>query len=149
MFPKGCLITSADMNYQMKKYCDHTESFKSRTNFRYYNKDEPNFAFPKIFDWTITAKIINETQIQNASVALDTSIEKTHAILKNGKPFKSDDNMSEYRVNNPVLIDDDTGQIINCFSHVNRENKDKASNITTSNTDGALLRWPKKQLISL
>jgi hypothetical protein len=29
---------------------------------------------------------------------------------------KSDDNIFEYQVDNPVLIDDDTGQTINCFS---------------------------------
>ena len=113
------------------------------------NKDMRSLSFPNLFDWIKAAKVIDENNIQNASIALGISIENPHLILKNGKPFKSADKIFEYEVDNPVLIDDDTGQIINCFSHVNRENKDKASNITTSNTDGALLRWPKKQLISL
>jgi hypothetical protein len=45
----------------------------------------------------------------------------------NGKLLKSDDSIFEYQVDNPVLIDDDTGQTINCFSHVDRQSKPKTS----------------------
>jgi hypothetical protein len=110
------------------------------------NKDRLHSAFPKVFDWIKAAKIIDESNIQNASVALDMSLENTYPILKNGKPLKSEGNVFEYQVDNPMLIDDDTGQIINCFFHIDRESRHKTSFMSTSNEDRTPLRWPEKAI---
>ena len=114
--------------------------------FRNCKKDRPASSFPNVFDWIKAAKVINENNIQNASIALGISLENPHPILKNGKPFKSDDNVFEYQVDNPVLIDDDTGQIINCFSHVDKKSKHKTSIISSLNENRLLLRWPKQAI---
>ncbi|WP_458747020.1 hypothetical protein [Candidatus Nitrosocosmicus sp. T] len=104
------------------------------------NKNRLELAFPKVFDWIKAAKIIDESNIQNASVALDMSLENTYPILKNGNPLKSEGNVLEYQVDKPVLIDDNTGQIINCFSDVDSESRHKKSSMPTSNEDRIPLR---------
>jgi hypothetical protein len=110
------------------------------------DKDMRSYPFPNLFDWIKAAKVIDENNIQNASIALGITIENPHPILKNGKPFKSADKIFEYEVDNPVLIDDDTGQIINCFSHVDSQSKNKSSILPPSYENRLLLRWPKKAI---
>lgn len=86
-----------------------------------------------MFDWISTARIIKENQIQNASIMLDVSLENTYPILKKGIPVKSENRVSEFNIDHPVIIDDDTGQIIKCISLANEACKmKKIPDISTS-----------------
>lgn len=112
-----------------------------------YNKDKLTSSFPKVFDWLKASKIIKQNQIQNASVALGASLEKTYPILKNGKPLKSNEDVSEFNVDHAVLIDDDTGQIISCFYQLNEQNiKNMGYNRSTPREETTGLRWPNKAI---
>lgn len=120
-------------------------SIKDSKNLK-CNKDRMASSFPNAFDWIKAAKIIDANNIQNASIAFGISFENSHPILKNGKPLESNDNISEYHADNPVLIDDDTGQIINCFYHVDRQSKYRTAITSSSKENRPLLRWPKKAI---
>ena len=69
----------------------------------------------KTFDWIKAAKIIKENNIQNASIGLANTLDDTISILQNGKPIKITNNMFLSCDSNPVLINNDSGEIMNCF----------------------------------
>lgn len=112
------------------------------------SQNEQDSTFLKIFDWIKVAKIIKENQIQNTSVALGISLEKTYPILKNGKPIKNFVKIMESQNANPILINDDNGQLINCFSQVYEDEnikfkKSNASNLNeATKTMTTILQWP-------
>ncbi|MDR4491625.1 MAG: hypothetical protein R2685_12110 [Candidatus Nitrosocosmicus sp.] len=69
----------------------------------------------KVFDWINAAKINKENNIQNASIGLSILLEDTIPILQKGKPIKITDTVLTSSNSDPVLIDNDSGQIMNCF----------------------------------
>lgn len=131
----------------IKRDYDHKEPVSSRVDIINHHKYGPNSTCLTIFDWMTAARIISESQIENASVALDISPENKCPILRNGDPLQSNVNILEHQIANPVLVDDDTGQIINCFSHVNRETECIDDKITSTNEDQiSLLPWPSEAI---
>jgi hypothetical protein len=107
-----------------------------------YEKDKA----VKVFDWIKAAKLIKEYHIRNASVGFDNSVEKTFTILKNGKPVKNNDDVlipvfeeEAY----PVLIDDDRGEIVNCFVVIQGSDN---IDLFKSGKKMISLRWPKEAL---
>jgi hypothetical protein len=91
----------------------------------------------KIFDWIKAAKIIKENNIQNASIGLGVTLDDTTLIFQNGKPIKIFGNMFLSSESNPVLIDNDSGEIINCFFSINEQD------IPSSTEVIKLSGWPK------
>ncbi len=75
----------------------------------------------KTFDWIKAAKIIKENNIQNASIGLANTLDDTISILQNGKPIKITNNMFLSCDSNPVLINNDSGEIMNCFFKINKQ----------------------------
>jgi len=104
----------------------------------------------KVFDWVKAAKLIKEYHIQNASVGYDRIVEEKFNILKNGNPVTNNDNkMQLFDGANPVLIDNDRGEIMNCFVVIDVKDKTTNSIIIHSSKSGKLeisLRWPKDAL---
>ena len=98
----------------------------------------------KAFDWIKAAKIIKENNIQNASIGLGITLEKTIAILQNGKPIKITGVMFLPSDSNPVLINDDSGEIMNCFFSIYDRNMEHNSLETPRSTEATMLsEWPK------
>lgn len=95
--------------------CDHIESNDTNTNFKSYKNDQLNPSFSNIFDGIKTARIINEIQMRNASVAFGLSLEKKIPILIDGDPLINKGNVLEYKADYSVIIDDDTGYMITVF----------------------------------
>ncbi|HEX5185304.1 MAG TPA: hypothetical protein VFV86_00300 [Nitrososphaeraceae archaeon] len=122
------------------------EPVESTVTIINHRKYSPNSTCLTIFDWMTAAGIINESQMENASVSLDITPENKCPILKNGNPLQSNVNILEYQIANPVLVDDDTGQIINCFSRVNRETECINHKRSSSNEDQISLPWPSEAI---
>lgn len=126
-----------------------TNLFDTTNDLGNSSQNKQNLTFLKIFDWIKAAKIIKENQIQNASVSLGISLEKAYPILKNGKPIKNFVKITENQNVNPILIDDDNGQLINCFSQVDEDKnikfkKHNASNLNDdTKTMTTILQWPR------
>ncbi len=116
---------------------DHNENYK---------KDKS----VKVFDWIKAAKLIKEYNIQNASVGFDLSVERTFTILKNGKPVKNngDDMMPLFDGANPVLIDNDRRETMNCFVVIHENDKINPINIHPFESDKKMisLKWPMEAL---
>lgn len=102
----------------------------------------------KIFDWIKASKIIKEHNIQNASMGLDILMEKTYIILKNGKPVKNNKDVIFLSYDaNPVLINNDTGEIMNCFILIyNDDIKLIDIDMIKINKKITILEWPKEAL---
>ncbi len=101
----------------------------------------------KAFDWITAAKIIKEHNIQNASIGLGITLEKTIAILQNGKPIKIPGVMLLSSNSNPVLINNDSGEIMNCFFTINEQNIEQHGLETPRSTEATMLsEWPKVAL---
>lgn len=81
--------------------------------------DRSNPKSLKMFDWIKAAKIIKENNIQNASIGLGVTLDNTILILQNGKPIKINDDVSLFSDHSPVLINNDNGEIMNCFCSIN------------------------------
>lgn len=101
----------------------------------------------KAFDWIKAAKIIKENNFQNASMGLGLHLEDTIPILEDGKPVKSIGIMFLSSDSNPVLINNDNGEIINCFFIINERDLDYHYLQTPSSTETTKLsEWPKTAL---
>lgn len=83
-----------------------------------YTNDRSN---PKslIFDWLKAAKIIKENNIQNASIGVGVTLDNAIPILQNGKPIKITGGVFLSSDHSPVLINNDNGEIMNCFFIIN------------------------------
>ncbi len=114
-----------------------SEGFKSGSNLDVHTNDRMNTKSLKIFDWIKAAKIIKENNIQNASIGLGVTLDDTTLIFQNGKPIKIFGNMFLSSESNPVLIDNDSGEIINCFFSINEQD------IPSSTEVIKLSGWPK------
>ncbi|HET6590538.1 MAG TPA: hypothetical protein VFG45_10285 [Candidatus Nitrosocosmicus sp.] len=114
----------------------------------YNNKDKEDDKIVKIFDWIKAAKLIKEYHIQNASVGYDNATERSFNILKDGNPIKNNDCVMPWCDKaNPVLIDNDRGEIICCFVLLDVDEKPNAmSQPFKEGKKMVSLRWPKHAL---
>lgn len=92
-----------------------SDKFDSNRNVDAHTFDIEKPKSLKAFDWINAARIIKENNIQNASIGLSILLEDTITILQNGKPIKIIDIVLVSSNSNPVLIDKDSGEIMNCF----------------------------------
>jgi hypothetical protein len=115
-----------------------------------HNESHKKDKSVKVFDWIKAAKLIKEYHIQNASVGFDHSGGKTFTILKNGKPVKNngDDMIPLFDEANPVLINDDRREIMNCFVVIHDGDNNNSTDINSFKSDKKmiLLKWPKEAL---
>ena len=101
----------------------------------------------KTFDWIKAAKIIKENNIQNASIGLANTLDDTISILQNGKPIKITNNVFLSSDSNPVLINNDTGEIVNCFFNINEQDMEYNNLYIPSSTEVTKLSgWSKSAL---
>ena len=110
-----------------------------------YKKDKS----VKVFDWIKAARLIKEYHIQNASVGSDHSGEKTFTILKNGNPVKNNNYMIPlFDGANPVLIDNDRRETMNCFVVIHENDDSNSVNIHPFESDKKIisLKWPIEAL---
>jgi hypothetical protein len=98
-----------------------SDRFKSDRNLDVHTDDRSKTKSLKAFDWIKAAKIIKENNIQNASIGLDVTIDNTILILQNGKPIIISSNVFLSSDSNPVLINNDNGEIMNCFFCINEQ----------------------------
>ena len=121
--------------------------FNTNSNLdAHINGKEKNKSL-KAFDWIKAAKIIKENSIQNASMGLGVTVDDTISILQNGKPIKTTDNMFLSSDSNPVLINNDTGEIVNCFFNINEQDMEYDNlKSPTSADETRLSEWPKVAL---
>lgn len=97
-----------------------------------------------MFDWIKAAKIIKENNIQNASIGLGVTLDDTILILQNGKPIKITVNMFLSSDSNPVLINNDNGEIMNCFCSIADQDLEYSTIYSpTSNEVTKESGWPK------
>ena len=98
----------------------------------------------KIFDWIKAAKIIKENNIQNASIGLGVTLDNTILILQNGKPIKITGDICLYSDNSPVLINNDNGEIMNCFFSIYDQDLEYSTIYSPSSTEVTKgSEWPK------
>jgi len=101
----------------------------------------------KIFDWIKAAKIIKENNIQNASIGLANTLDDTISILQNGKPIKITNNVFLSSNSNPVLINNDSGEIMNCFFKINKQDVEYNNlQIPSPMKETWVSGWPKVAL---
>lgn len=101
----------------------------------------------KTFDWIKAAKIIKENNIQNASIGLGVTLGDTILIFQNGKPIKIAGNIFLSSDSDPVLINNDSGEIMNCFFNLDGRDLEYSYFYNPSSTDIIKLSgWPKVAL---
>jgi len=114
------------------------------SNLDGYTNNRSKTKSLKIFDWIKAAKIIKENHIQNASIGLGATLDDTLLILQNGKPIKIDGNIFLSCDSNPVLINNDSGEIINCFFSINEQDVEYNIIYSPSSTEVKKFSgWPK------
>ena len=124
-----------------------SDRFNTDSNLDVHINDRVKTKSLKAFDWIKAAKIIKENSIQNASMGLGVTLDDTISILQNGKPIKITDNMFLSSDSNPVLINNDTGEIVNCFFNINERYMEYNNLKTPTSTDETRLSgWPKVAL---
>jgi len=116
----------------------------NRFNTDAYTNNRSNPKFLKIFDWLKAAKIMKENNIQNASIGLGVTLDNTIPILQNGKPIKIKGDVFLPCDHSPVLINNDNGEIMNCFFSINEQDLEYnaiygPSSTKLTNESG----WPK------
>lgn len=120
-----------------------SDRFNSDSNLDVYTNSRLNPKSLKIFDWIKAAKIIKENNIQNASIGLGVTLDNTILILQNGKPIKIAGGVFLSSDYSPVLINNDNGEIMNCFFSINEQ--DLKYNIIHSPNSNEVtngLGWP-------
>ena len=118
--------------------------FNRDSNLEVYTNNRLNPKSLKIFDWLKAAKIIKENNIQNASIGLGVTLDDAILILQNGKPIKITCGIFLYSYYSPVLINNDNGEIMNCFFSINDQDLGyntiySSSSIEVTKESG----WPK------
>jgi hypothetical protein len=125
-----------------------SDRFNTDDNLDAHTKDKEKIKSLKAFDWIKAAKIIKENNIQNASIGLGITLEDTISILQNGKPIKTTGIVFlSSSDSNPILINNDSGEIMNCFFNIN-ERYMEYNNLETprSMEETRLSEWPKVAL---
>jgi hypothetical protein len=124
-----------------------SDRFNTNSNLDANTKDKEKNKSIKAFDWIKAAKIIKENNIQNASIGLSITMEDTISILQNGKPIKTTGVMYSSGDSNPVLINNDSGEMMDCFFNIH-ERYIEYNNLETprSTKETRLLEWPKVAL---
>jgi len=116
----------------------------ARFNTDAHTNNTSNPKSLKIFDWIKAAKIIKENNIQNASIGLGVTLDNTILILQNGKPIKITGDISLSSDNSPVLINNDNGEIMNCFFSIDDQDLTYDTIYSPSSTDVTKgSEWPK------
>ena len=124
-----------------------SDRFNTDSNLDVHTNDRVKTKSLKAFDWIKAAKIIKENSIQNASMGLGVTLDDTISILQNGKPIKITDNMFLSSDSNPVLINNDTGEIVNCFFNINEQDMEYNNLYIPSSTEVTKLSgWSKSAL---
>ena len=124
-----------------------SDRFKSDSNLDVHTHCRSKAKSLKAFDWLKAAKIIKENNIQNASIGLDVTLDDTIYILQNGKPIKITANMFLSSDSNPVLINNDSGEIMNCFFSISKQDMEYNNLSTPSSTELTKISgWPKTAL---
>jgi len=101
----------------------------------------------KAFDWIKAAKIIKENHIQNASIGLGVTSDYAILILQDGKPIKITGNVFLSTDSNPALINNDGGEIIDCFFSINEQDLEYSTIDSSRSTEVTPLSgWPKVAL---
>ncbi|MDN5868480.1 MAG: hypothetical protein L0H55_13930 [Candidatus Nitrosocosmicus sp.] len=119
----------------------------ARFNTDAHTNDRSDPKSLKMFDWIKAAKIIKENNIQNASIGLGVTIDDAILILQNGKPIKITGNMFLSFDSTPVLINNDSGEIMDCFFSINEQDVEYSHPYNPSSTDITKLSgWPKVAL---
>jgi hypothetical protein len=123
------------------------DRFNTNSNLDAHTRDKEKNKSLKAFDCIKAAKIIKENNIQNASIGLGFTMEDTKSILQNGKPIKTTDGIFSSSDSNPVLINNDSGEIMNCFFNINeRYMEDNNLETPRSTEETRLSEWPKVAL---
>jgi len=124
-----------------------SDRFNTDSNLDVHINDRVKTKSLKAFDWIKAAKIIKENSIQNASMGLGVTLDDTISILQNGKPIKITDNMFLSSDSNPVLINNDSGEIMNCFFKINKQDLEYNNLQIPSPTEETWISgWPKVAL---
>jgi hypothetical protein len=124
-----------------------SDRFNTDSNLDVHTNDGLKTRSLKIFDWIKAAKIIKENNIQNASIGLGVTIDDAVLILQNGKPIKITGNMFLSSDSNPVLINNDSGEIMDCFFSINEQDVEYNTIYSSSSTEVPKLSgWPKVAL---
>jgi len=120
-----------------------SDRFNTNSNLDAHTNGREKTKSLKAFDWIKAAKIIKENNIQNASIGLAVTLEDTISILQNGKPIKTTGVMFSSSDSNPVLINNDSGEIMNCFFNINERYVEYNNLKTQTSADETrLLEWP-------
>jgi hypothetical protein len=116
-----------------------------RFNIDAHTNNPSNPKSLKIFDWIKAAKIIKENNIQNASIGLGVTIDDdTILILQNGKPIKIAGDICLSSHNSPVLINNDNGEIMNCFFNIDDQDLTYGTIYSPSSTEATKeSEWPQ------
>jgi hypothetical protein len=121
-----------------------SDRFNTDSNLDVHTNNRLRAKSLKIFDWIKAAKIIKENNIQNASIGLGVTIDDAILILQNGKPIKITGNMFLSSDSDPVLINNDSGEMMDCFLSIHEEDVEYNTIYSSSSTEGPkLLGWPK------
>ena len=118
--------------------------FNTKRNLPACTNDKEKNKSLKAFDWIKAAKIIKENNIQNASIGLGITLDDTISILQNGKPIIISSNVFLSSDSNPVLINNDNGEIMNCFFCINEQDMEFNNLCIPSSAEVTKLSgWPK------
>ena len=122
--------------------------FNTKRNLPTCTNDKEKNKSLKAFDWIKAAKIIKENNIQNASIGLGISLDDTISILQNGRPLKTTGVIISSGIDsNPVLINNDSGEILNCFFNIDEQCAEYDNlEIPRSMEETRLSEWPKVAL---
>jgi hypothetical protein len=124
-----------------------SDGFNTNTNQDAHTNGKEKTKSLKAFDWIKAAKIIKENNIQNASIGLAVTLENTISILQKGKPIKTTGVMFSSSDSNPVLINNDSGEIMNCFINIDGGYMEYHNLKTPASADETRLsEWPKVAL---
>jgi hypothetical protein len=125
-----------------------SDRFSTNSNLDAHTKDREKNNPLKAFDWIKAAKIIKENNIQNASIGLGITMENTISILQNGIPIKTTGVIiSSSSDSIPILINNDSGEIMNCFFSINEQDIEYNDLYAPSSTEVTKLSdWPKVAL---
>ena len=124
-----------------------SDRFNTDSNLDVHINDRVKTKSLKAFDWIKAAKIIKENSIQNASMGLGVTLDDTISILQNGKPIKITNNVFLSSNSNPVLINNDSGEIMNCFFKINKQDVEYNNlQIPSPMEETWVSGWPKVAL---
>ena len=124
-----------------------SDRFNPDSNLDVHTNNRLKTKSLKIFDWIKAAKIIKENNIQNASIGLGVTIDDAILILQNGKPIKITGNVFLSSDSNPVLINNDSGEMMDCFLSIHEQDVEYKTIYSSSSTEGPKLSgWTKTAL---